>query len=331
MSAGTREPLAGAQHGPGDPEPGWPIPWQPVLGDRAGAWAFAESLLVQGALGALGALPAGLQDRMVGLAARAARALDRRHSDAARGFLRQAFGPTLGEEEREQRVLQAWRFFLTMVVRSPGLDRIRGPGAFERHFETRFAPGLRERLAQHRGRIFVTPHLGDIEAGAFSLAHLGFSPVYAVSRPPRNRYLAQAIQRTRDGRGYRLLHRHGAMDDVAKILKADGTLVLMLDQRARKRTVIAPFFGRPAHCERAPAILMRRLSVPVVTAWCEALSEPWRYRLHFTRIFEPQDFARAAPEEISTALNREMEQMILSAPEQYFWLHDRYRKAPSPT
>ncbi len=153
----------------------------------------------------------------------------------------------------------------------------------------------------------------------------------AVSRPPRNRYLAQAIQRTRDGRGYRLLHRHGAMDDVAKILKADGTLVLMLDQRARKRTVIAPFFGRPAHCERAPAILMRRLSVPVVTAWCEALSEPWRYRVHFTRIFEPQDFARAAPEEISTALNREMEQMILSAPEQYFWLHDRYRKAPSPT
>jgi len=53
--------------------------------------------------------------------------------------------------------------------------------------------------------------------------------------------------------------------------------------------------------------------------------------VHFTRIFEPQDFARAAPEEISTALNREMEQMILSAPEQYFWLHDRYRKAPSPT
>jgi lauroyl/myristoyl acyltransferase len=312
-------------------DPAWPIPWQPVLGDRRGAWAWVEAQLVRGSLGALSRLPLGLQDALVGGVARAARRLDARHSDAARGFLRQAFGAGLTERECERRVLDAWRFFLTMVVRSSGIDRLAREGAFETHFEPRFAEGLREKLARHRGRIFVTPHLGDIEAGAFSLPRLGFSPVYAVSRPPRNSYLAAAVQRTRDARGYRLLHRHGAMDEVAKILQANGSLVLMLDQRARKRTVVAPFFGRPAHCERAPAILMRRLSVPLVTAWCEALPEPWRYRLHFTRIFEPQDFARATPEEIATALNHEMELMILSAPEQYFWLHDRYRKAPLPS
>jgi KDO2-lipid IV(A) lauroyltransferase len=202
---------------------------------------------------------------------------------------------------------------------------------FEAHFDVVYGEGVREALALRRGRILVGPHLGDFEAGALALPHLGLSPVYAVSRPPRNRYLSIAAQRQRDARGYRLLHRHGAMEDVAKILDAKGSLILMLDQRARRRTTIAPFFGRPAHCERAPAILMRRMSVPVFTVWCEALERPWQYRIHFTRVFEPKDFARASPEEIATALNREMEHMILSAPEQYFWLHDRYRKAPPPS
>ena len=309
----------------------WPIPAQPVLGERDGALAWIEAMVARGALSAAGALPRFAQDALIGALARAARALDRRHSDAARAFLAQAFGPGMSAEERERRVLQAWRFFLAMVGRSPGLDRLGRPGLFERSFSTTWGAGVREAFERPRGRIVVTPHLGDIEAGAFLLPRLLAVPVYVVSRPPQNRYLAEAAQRAREARGYRLLHRHGAMDDVPKILQAGGTVVMMLDQRARRRTTIAPFFGRPAHCERAPAILMRRLGVPVFTAWCETLSEPWRYCVHFTRVFEPGEFARAAPEEISTALNREMEQMILSAPDQYFWLHDRYRKAPSPS
>lgn len=309
----------------------WPIPWQAVRGDRGGPLAWVEARAVQALVAVVGALPVAVQNGAASLLARAMRRFDRRHSDAARQFLSQAFGPALSVREREARVLEAWRFFLTMSMRSSRLNALIARDGLTAHFETRYAPGVRESLAARRGLIIVAPHLGDFEAGASALSLLGVGPVYVVSRPPRNRYLSEILQRQRDARGIRLLPRHGAMDDVAKILAAHGSVVMMLDQRARKRTVLAPFFGRLAHCERAAGVLMRRLSVPVLTVWCEALEQPWRYRLHLTRVFQPEEFARSSPEEIATALNREMEQMILSAPGQYFWLHDRYHRAPPPS
>jgi len=307
----------------------WPIPWRQVEGDRGGAMAWFEALAARAALAGLGSLPASAQDWVAGILARAARRLDRRHSDNARSFLRQALGPGMSQAELEQRVLTAWSFFFRMLARSRGLGKVVERDGFDAHFEVRYAPGVREALSPRRGLLLVTPHLGDFEAGSVALTHLGFNPVYAVMRPPRNRYLALAVQRSRELRGIRVLPRHGAMEDAKAIFEARGTLALLLDQRARRRTVIAPFFGRAAHCERGPGILMRRLKVPVLTVWCEALERPWHYRMHFTRVLEPSEFAHKSPEEIATALNREMEQMILSAPEQYFWLHDRYRKAPA--
>ncbi len=311
-----------------EPQSEWPIAWQPVVGDRGGVWAFIEAKLALSALWTLGSMPIGVQDLFASLIARAMRLFDRRHSNAAREFLTQAYAGKLPRAERERLIFEAWSFFFRMIARSNGLDRVVKRDGFEAHFEMHYGPGVREALFAERGRILVTPHLGDFEAGALTIPLLGLGPAYVVSRPPRNRYMSIAFQSQRDARGYRLLHRRGAMEDVSKIFRAKGSLILMLDQRARRSPTVAPFFGRLAHCERAPAILMRRLQVPVFTVWCEALPQPWKYRMHFTRVFEPQDFARATPEEISTALNRAMEEMILSAPEQYFWFHNRFYKAP---
>ena len=311
-----------------EPRAQWPIDWQPVVGDRGGVLAWIEARLALFALWTLGAMPIGVQDFAASTLARAMRRFDRRHSNAAREFLNQAYGAKLPRAERERLIFESWSFFFRMIARSDGLDRVVKRDGYAAHFEMHYGPGVREALFSGRGRMLVTPHLGDFEAGALTIPLLGLGPCYVVSRPPRNRYLSIAFQRQRDARGYRLLHRRGAMDEVSKIFQARGTLVLMLDQRARRRPTVAPFFGRLAHCERAPAILMRRLKVPVITVWCEALPEAWKYRMHFTRVFEPQDFARATPEEISTALNGAMEEMILSAPEQYFWFHKRYYKAP---
>ena len=102
----------------------------------------------------------------------------------------------------------------------------------------------------------------------------------------------------------------------------------MLDQRAHGKTVIAPFFGRPAHCERAVAVLLRRLRMPVVFVACYRTATPFRYRAEFTSVIRPEQFAHASPEVIAAAVNRELERLIRAAPEQYFWLHDRYRNAP---
>jgi lauroyl/myristoyl acyltransferase len=55
---------------------------------------------------------------------------------------------------------------------------------------------------------------------------------------------------------------------------------------------------------------------------------PFHYRTVVDKVLWPEELSRLRPEEIASAINREMERQILVAPEQYFWLHDRYRKAP---
>ena len=54
---------------------------------------------------------------------------------------------------------------------------------------------------------------------------------------------------------------------------------------------------------------------------------PWKWRVSFHDLLHPKDLAGQSPEDISTTINAAFERLILQAPEQYFWLHDRYRGA----
>ena len=102
---------------------------------------------------------------------------------------------------------------------------------------------------------------------------------------------------------------------------------MLLDQRARTRPVMAPFFGRNARCDRSAGVLLRRLRCPVVfvAAYKTPKDLRWRFRAH--EVLLPDDVAGKSAEEICTAVNQKLEAMILEESDQYFWLHDRYRGA----
>jgi KDO2-lipid IV(A) lauroyltransferase len=125
-----------------------------------------------------------------------------------------------------------------------------------------------------------------------------------------------------------VLPRHGAIKHIPTIVAAGGYVALVVDQRARGKTVLAPFFGRLAHCERAFAVLARRLRVPLVVGMGIKMPEPDRYALRVPRVFWPEELAALDPAGILGAINAEFERMILAQPDQYLWLHDRYRNAP---
>ena len=74
---------------------------------------------------------------------------------------------------------------------------------------------------------------------------------------------------------------------------------------------------------------MAVLRVPVIIGACYTTDVPYRYRMFFHTVLQPDDLKGASPEEIVTRVNAEMERLILRHPEQYFWLHDRFRDAPA--
>ncbi len=306
----------------------WPVPWEEVAGDRDGWRAAVEYALFRGAVG-LGSRAGSAGRRAIALGlARIAKLVDRQHSASARVLLDQAFGAGLDPARREELVLAAWRHLFELTLEDARFnERVLGPRLLE-HFEVEMCDDARRILEQRIGGLVIVPHVGMWEAMPAVGTALGFRPTYVVSRPPRNRPLSRFAQRVREERGYRLLHRHGAIESVTKVVQAGGYVGLMLDQRARGKTVLAPFFGRSAHCERSIAVLVRRLRKPVLSAACYRTSRPFHYRVVLPRVIWPEDFPDSSPETVATAINHELERLIHAAPEQYFWLHDRYRDAP---
>ncbi len=313
---------------PSDAVDEWPVPWTAVEGSRGGLGAWLEYIAMRSATWSASLLPEFLLRPVISGLARLARAVDKRHTRVAREFVRQALGDSLSEKELDEAALQAYRHLIGMTIRAEGWDRNVASDDWRRHVTLETSPEV-EALAG-RGAILITPHVGDWEAAAAFLPKIGFNPVYAVARPPKNKPLSQHIQRTRESRGVRVLPRRGAMQHAAKVVEAGGVLCLLIDQRGRDRGAVAPFFGRPALCDRSAGVLLKRLKVPIVMGAVYLTDKPYHFRLHAKTVLNPEAFAGQSVEEIITRINSEIESLILQAPEQYFWLHDRYRGAPEP-
>lgn len=313
----------------------WPVaPAEEVHGTDRSVLARAVYWVARGALALLARAPDGVLEPVLGAFARLARRFDGRHSRAARQFLAQAY-PDDTPETRERRVLTAYRHFLDVVVTSARLAA-RPPGSFPlddvEFVEDRAVtqPGdLEAYFAATGGRIAVTAHLGDWELGSAVMPWAGLGPVYAIGKPPRNHFLSRHMLRTREARGIRVLARRGAMAEAPAVIASGGTLALLLDQRARVKPVLAPFFGRPARCDRSAGVLVKRLKAPVMLAYCLRLpGRKRRYRLECGPVFWPEQVSRWNPEQFAARINAEFERKIRHYPEQYFWLHDRYRDTP---
>lgn len=304
----------------------WPVPWQPVwgeadgLGSRIGTWA------VQGTLALATRLPEPLLARLIaGLAWLGAR-FGRRRARAAREFLRQALGE-LAPAEVERRVRRAWRQLLWVTVDTERLARTPLAQLAER-FEVRLSADARRALADPRGRVLVSGHLGNWEAAFAMLPRLGLRSVYGVAKPPKNRFLSRALQAKRERWGVRLLSRKGAMQDAPAILRAGGTIGLVIDQRTSGRALLVPFFGRLARCERAPAVLLKRQRVPIVLLACRMGARPLHFELALEEVLWPEEWGRREVEDIVLHVNQCLERMIRADPDQYVWIHDRYRDTP---
>jgi len=305
----------------------WPVPWQPVWGDKRGPWRTFLSRCTEGLLALAVRLPEPLLAPFFRASAWILTSALPERARVARAFLLQAF-PGLPERELARRVRGSWEHFLRVAVDAERFFRRVPEDEIRSRFEIEWSPAAQRVHAEGRGAVIVTAHIGNWEVAPALAPWVGFDPFYAVAKPIRNRPFSQVVQRGRERLGIRLLPRRGAMKDAQRILEAGGSIGMLLDQRARKKPVLAPFFGRLARCDRSAGVLMRRLAAPVLLVACYRTERPLFFRARFFDCLLPEELAGAGPEEIAARINRTFEEMIRAAPDQYFWLHDRYKDTP---
>ncbi len=178
--------------------------------------------------------------------------------------------------------------------------------------------------------IGISPHLGSWEVGAVAFAARE-GEAHGLARLAKNPLLQQFILRTRTGMGLRIHSRRGGFRQMVRAL-AEGKVALQLvDQNQRLRGVFVPFFGQPASTERAAASLALRCGYPLVVAYCLRQGKGFDFKVKVHEVIQPQagSHSKADVIRLVAQINRSLEAAILQHPEQYLWVHDRYRCQPT--
>lgn len=182
--------------------------------------------------------------------------------------------------------------------------------------------GVAALAAAHRDRrpvILVSGHFGNYDASRAALIARGY-PVGVLYKPMRNarfnaHYLAAmaAIGQPLFARG-----RQG-LADMVRHLKAGGMLGLLIDQHMRHGARLT-FFGLPAATALSAAELALRYDALVIPTY--AVRQP--DGLSFRVLVEPP-IPRGTPEAMTQALNDSLEAMVRRYPDQWFWVHRRWK------
>ena len=175
----------------------------------------------------------------------------------------------------------------------------------------------------------LSAHLGNWEVGAVAVAQLA-GTAHAVGRIARNPLLERWILANRSRGGLTIHPRRGGIRGLAKALEAGHVGLMVVDQNQRLRGVFAPFFGEIASCERGAVSLALRRGYPILVAVALRRGRGFRFDFVATEPFvleRPGDKQKDLYAGV-VRVNQVIEGLVRRAPEQYLWIHDRYRTQP---
>ncbi len=291
---------------------------------------YAVYLVVRLFVCVLGAMTVELSGALARGLAWLAYHLDRRHRLVADENLRHAFADQLRDRQRDAVVRSVYRHFCTLLIEIIHLPRRLHPHTWRRHLSLHGGRQLVGCLLSGRPALLVTAHFGNWEVGGYTLGLLGFS-TYAVARPLDNPYLDAYLRQFRERTGQKLLAKKGDFDQMQAILARGGVLATLGDQDAGARGLFVDFFGRPASTHKAIALLALEYRVPLVVLGTRGTGTLLGYEVVIEEVIEPEEYqgqadaVRAITQRFTAALER----LIRTAPEQYFWLHRRWKHQPS--
>ena len=194
---------------------------------------------------------------------------------------------------------------------------------------------LARALERGKGALILTGHFGNFEvatiAGLRHFPHMR-GRFHFIRRAIRPRWLDALVNRRFRQGGFGVLGKRGSLDAILERLEAGDLVVFPFDQHASPPDGIAvDFFGHPAGTFKSLAIMALATGAPVVPA------SSWREHdgSHVLRFEEPLPLIECdkVSEEIrrnTRAYNATLEVLVLRHPEQWFWVHRRWKLAPAP-
>ena len=256
-------------------------------------------------------------------------AVDKRHRKVALENIRLAFGDRYNEEQRKRLVFDVYHHFCKMFIEMMFIPRKLHKQNWKKYAQLSNATGASRAIMEGRPIIVVTGHFGNWEMAGVWLAAFGLR-TFTIARDIDNPYLDKFLRQFRQWTGQTMLSKNGDIDKIQKVLENRGVLVTLADQSAGERGYFVDFFGRPASTHKSIAVLSMRYDAQVVVGYAFRDSKNFHYTIECSQVLDPRDY-ESIPNgtfKLTEDFTRLLENAVRKAPEQYFWVHNRWKHKP---
>ncbi|MCH8921746.1 MAG: lysophospholipid acyltransferase family protein [Planctomycetes bacterium] len=242
--------------------------------------------------------------------------------------LRHAF-PDMAAGHRRLVAWKMWQHLFLMAFEIAHAPRKIHETNWRDFFTLRNSRPLVAALLDDRPSVLVSAHFGNFEIAGYMLGIFGM-PTFTVARPLDNPYLDRFLNDFRGATGQQILPKRGTSGDISKLLECNGALLLLGDQASGPKGCWVDFFHRTASVHKAIAVFSLSNDAPLVVTLSRRLDRPLRFEIGTDAIADPRDGRRetANVRELTEWFTRQLENTIRTAPDQYWWLHRRWKGKP---
>jgi KDO2-lipid IV(A) lauroyltransferase len=238
--------------------------------------------------------------------------------------LRRAF-PERSPSELNRIALGSYRNLFTAYFEILALDTL---PVEEIRRMVRFPEGnkINELIGRGKGLIILTGHFGSWELCALSVCALVPQKYTIVVQKQRNPAVNDFMTRLRTRFGSKLVVMERALRESLRALSNNEVVALIADQSGPESGIYTNFFGRPASTHQGPAVFQLRSGAPMLLVMLvrEGLDS---YRIDLQEI-DTSGLSGTDAERMQEITNRHvaaLEQFIRRYPEQWLWMHKRWK------
>jgi KDO2-lipid IV(A) lauroyltransferase len=230
---------------------------------------------------------------------------------------------------------EMWHHLLLMVCEIVHAPRKIHRTNWRNHIYLRDKRQMIDLLMDERATIVVTGHFGNFEVAGYVTGLLGIQSA-TIARPLDNPLVNDYLLEFRSGTGQKILPKIGSSAAVQELLESNGTLCILADQFAGRKGCRVEFFGHVTSCHKSLALFVLSAKAPMMVTYARRLNRPLRFEVGVTGVADPLlgSDGSAAPDYLDSVpamtrwYNQKLEEAIRLSPEQYWWLHRRWRDLP---
>lgn len=237
--------------------------------------------------------------------------------------LNRVFGDEMSPEELTATACQVYENLGVTALEFPRLPHISDEEFFRNvEFRDQDIDYIRGVMAEGRGAIFASAHMGNWEMLADFGGRLGFK-MSVLFKPSTNPYFNRLWSELRQRNN--LIDITASLSPVTRRLQAGEGICLLFDENARSRGIEIPFFGHPASTYKGPAFFALRTGAPILCLYFIRQADG-RHRFIIERTIQPRRSGSLESDlkKVMIEMNQSLEKMIRLYPEQWNWVYKRW-------